>query len=283
MSNNNFYNQQPGGTFQYQQVPVAPPTYQDSFSHPPPGQYANSNPPQGYTPQSQGMAPKHLADFDDKSVRLGFLRKVYGILSLQLFVTFGISCIFLFQEDVKYYVQHSPGVLILAFVSTFVCLIVLACGGDIRKKSPYNIIFLGIFTLCEGYLIGAISTFYSANEVAVALGLTMITVLAVTIFACQTKIDFTLCGGFLFCALFMFILAGFFMMFFPSHTANLIYSIIGALIFVFYLLYDTQLMLGGDHSVAISPEEYIFAALNLYLDIINLFLYLLRILRELDR
>lgn len=42
-----------------------------------------------------------------------------------------------------------------------------------------------------------------------------------------------------------------------------------------YLVFDTQLMLGGKHRYALSPEEYIFAALNLYLDIINMFLYIL--------
>ena len=51
----------------------------------------------------------------------------------------------------------------------------------------------------------------------------------------------------------------------------------GALVFSLYLVYDTQLMLGGKHKHALSPEEYIFAALNLYLDIVNLFLYILAI------
>ena len=37
------------------------------------------------------------------------------------------------------------------------------------------------------------------------------------------------------------------------------------------------MMMGGKHKYALSPEEYIFAALNLYLDIINLFLYILAI------
>jgi len=38
------------------------------------------------------------------------------------------------------------------------------------------------------------------------------------------------------------------------------------------------MMMGGNHKFAISPEEYIFAAIALYLDIINIFLYILRIL-----
>ena len=36
-------------------------------------------------------------------------------------------------------------------------------------------------------------------------------------------------------------------------------------------------MMGGKHKYSLSPEEYIFSALNLYLDIVNLFLYLLQI------
>ena len=36
------------------------------------------------------------------------------------------------------------------------------------------------------------------------------------------------------------------------------------------------MMIGGDHKYSISPEEYIFAALAIYLDIINIFMYLLR-------
>lgn len=51
----------------------------------------------------------------------------------------------------------------------------------------------------------------------------------------------------------------------------------GAVIFSLYIIYDTQIMLGGNHKYSLSPEEYIFAALNLYLDIVNLFLYLLSI------
>ena len=55
------------------------------------------------------------------------------------------------------------------------------------------------------------------------------------------------------------------------------YAAVGALIFMVYIVYDTQLMMGGKHKYSIDPEEYIFAALNLYLDIINLFMYILAI------
>ena len=57
---------------------------------------------------------------------------------------------------------------------------------------------------------------------------------------------------------------------------NIIYSSLGAIIFSFYIVYDTQLIIGGKHKkYQYNQDEYIFAALNLYLDIINLFLYIL--------
>ena len=55
------------------------------------------------------------------------------------------------------------------------------------------------------------------------------------------------------------------------------YGSLGALVFSLYIVYDTQLMMGGKHKYALSPEEYIFAALNIYLDVVQLFMYILMI------
>ncbi|ROT84315.1 hypothetical protein C7M84_022498 [Penaeus vannamei] len=65
---------------------------------------------------------------------------------------------------------------------------------------------------------------------------------------------------------------------FQNRILNIVYSSVGALLFSFYLVFDTQLMIGGNHKFSISPEEYVFAALTLYLDIINIFTYILSII-----
>ena len=62
---------------------------------------------------------------------------------------------------------------------------------------------------------------------------------------------------------------------FENGAWNVFFSVI---IFFQYLVYDTQIMMGGGKMYSISPEEYIFAALNLYLDIVNLFLYILQLI-----
>jgi len=68
------------------------------------------------------------------------------------------------------------------------------------------------------------------------------------------------------------IIAGFMQIFFQSELMDLAISIGGAVLFSLFIIFDTSMMM---HKL--SPEEYILASINLYLDIINLFIYLLRI------
>lgn len=165
----------------------------------------------------------------------------------------------------------------VAMVMTFVCLIALGCCPGVRRTFPMNFIFLGIFTVCEGFLLGVVACRYSTNTVLIATGICAVVVLSLTIFAFQTKIDFTMCGGFLFVAVIVLMCFGFAMIFWRNSVAYLVYSCLGALIFSMYIVFDTQLMLGGKHKYSISPEEHIFAALNLYLDIVQLFMFILSI------
>lgn len=69
--------------------------------------------------------------------------------------------------------------------------------------------------------------------------------------------------------------------FYRGEFFNFILACAGAAIFSMYIIYDLQ-MIVGDRKLKISEEEYIFAALNLYVDIIRIFMELLKILRYLN-
>ena len=76
----------------------------------------------------------------------------------------------------------------------------------------------------------------------------------------QTKWDFTAMGGILICLLCGLMIFGIVMIFIPySKYMQMVYGGAGAILFSFYLVYDTQMMMGGDHKYSISPEEYVFA------------------------
>jgi FtsH-binding integral membrane protein len=85
-------------------------------------------------------------------------------------------------------------------------------------------------------------------------------------------------GGILFVGLLILMIFGIVAIFIPGRILTLVYASLGALLFCFYLVYDIQLMMGGKHKYSISPEEYIFASLNLYIDIVNIFMYILMII-----
>ena len=93
---------------------------------------------------------------------------------------------------------------------------------------------------------------------------------------------FTASGGMLFSLLFLLIAAGVLGMFVQASWFSIALSAGGALLFSCYIVADVQLAMGG-HKVALSPDEYVFCSLNIYLDVINLFLQLLRLLDSLNR
>lgn len=231
-----------------------------------------------YDSEGGGLLSSGAEAFSEASVRRGFMRKVYGILSLQLLVTSAIAGIF-FIEPVRLYAQSNSWIFFVAMIPLFGSMIALVCCNDVRRKSPGNLICLGIFTLAQGVLLGAAVSVYNVNEIMMALGITVIVVLGLTLFALQTKVDFTACGGILLVGLLCLMMFGFFVWIFPSNSVvNIVYASLGAFIFGIYIIFDTQMMMGGKHKYALDPEEYIFASLNLYLDIINLFLFILQII-----
>uniref|UniRef100_A0A3B4YZG6 Zgc:110410 n=1 Tax=Stegastes partitus TaxID=144197 RepID=A0A3B4YZG6_9TELE len=133
------------------------------------------------------------------------------------------------------------------------------------------------------FTIGIICAFlywrFEAEAVLWAVGATALVSFSLSVFAMQSKWDFTTASGSLW--VFGWTLLSFALLcaILRSQYAYITYACLGTLLFSLYLVFDTQLILGGKHrKYEVSPEEYIFAALNLYLDIVSLFLLLLQLI-----
>ncbi|KAI9676121.1 MAG: hypothetical protein M1817_000866 [Caeruleum heppii] len=206
-------------------------------------------------------------------IRMQFVRKVYAILTVQLLATTVLSSISFFSSGYKHWIRSNQWMMWLSLFGAIGFMLLTFWK---RKSYPTNLVFLGGFTLLEAYSISVIVSFYSARIVLQALVLTLGIFVALTLFACQTKYDFTSWMPYLFGGLWALILFGFTAAFFPyNSTAELIYGCAAALLFSGYILVDTQLIMRRYH-----VEEEIAAAISLYLDIINLFLAILRILNS---
>ncbi|NXV92786.1 LFG3 protein, partial [Calonectris borealis] len=225
-------------------------------------------------------SPFQSGDWDDRKVRHTFVRKVYAIISLQLLVTVGIIAVFTFVSPVRSFVQRNVAIYYASYAVFLVTYLVLACCEGPRRRFPWNIILLSIFTLAMGLMTGTIASMYRTNAVLIAMIITAIVAIIITIFCFQTKARRGTCpalpwGG-------QARGAGH-----PAHPArvpfpaqvawlHMLYAAIGAIAFTLFLAYDTQLVLGNRKNT-LSPEEYIYGALTIYTDIIYIFTFLLQI------
>lgn len=216
------------------------------------------------------------SSFGDEAVRKGFIRKVYAILITMLTLTFAIVILFTGVPTLRQWGQSLTAlvVLVVLWITIFVLLIVLICNESLRRTHPTNIILLAAFTLLMSFALGITATQTKPFIVLIAVGITLAITIALTLFAFQTKYDFTVFSGILFCFLISLLLFGFLVIIFRSRILYLVYATLGALIISCYIVIDTQMMMSGK-TVSLSPEEYIFAALNLYIDVVTLFSFIL--------
>ncbi|XP_063811509.1 LOW QUALITY PROTEIN: protein lifeguard 1-like [Pseudophryne corroboree] len=215
--------------------------------------------------------------WDDKNIRRAFIRKVFLVLTAQLLVTFAFVAVFTFVDEVQTYVQKNTWTYYLSYAVFFCSLIALSCCGDFRRRHPWNLVALSILTLSLSYMVGMIASFYDTEAVIMALGITAAVCFTVVLFSLQTKYDFTSCMGVLMVSLVVLLIFSILCIFIRNKIMQIVYAALGALLFTCFLAVDTQMIL-GNKQLSLSPEEYVFAALNLYTDIINIFLYILAII-----
>ncbi|NWY42958.1 LFG4 protein, partial [Sylvia atricapilla] len=209
-------------------------------------------------------------------IRMAFLRKVYSILSVQVLLTTVTSAVFLYSTGVQAFVHERPALLLLSGFGSLAVIVALTL---YRHQHPVNLYLLfGFCSLIDRLLFLLTVSFYDVSVVLQAFILTTAVFLGLTAYTLQSKRDFSKFGAGLFACLWILIFSGFLRLFFYSETIELVFAAAGALLFCGFIIYDTHLLM---HKL--SPEEYILASINLYLDIINLFLHLLRFLEAFNK
>ncbi|KAM4581014.1 protein lifeguard 1 [Odontesthes bonariensis] len=218
------------------------------------------------------------SDFSDAAIRKGFIRKVYLTLMIQLLLTVGIVCAFLYWNTLRRWVLDNYWFSYSMMSVTVVLILVLSCCDNIRRQVPLNFIALGLFTIAEGLMLGSVAAYFEAEAVMWAVGATAFVSFGMSLFAMQSKWDFTAGAGCIWALGWSLISFALLCAILRSQYLYIMYACLGTVLFSLYLVFDTQLILGGKHrKYEISPEEYIFAALNLYLDIVILFTLLLQL------
>ncbi|GLT45697.1 hypothetical protein SLA2020_195110 [Shorea laevis] len=214
----------------------------------------------------------------ENQLRWGFIRKVYGILAAQILLTTVVSATVVFSTPVNDLLRDNSGVLLFLCFLPFILIWPLHI---YHQKHPVNLIILGLFTASLSLTVGVSCANTDGRIVLEALILTTAVVSSLTgytFWASKKGKDFSFLAPILFTGLMILILTSFIQMFFPlGPTSVAVYGGISALIFCGYIVYDTDNLIKR-----FTYDDYILASATLYLDVLNLFISILRVLRSAD-
>ncbi|GAB2226381.1 hypothetical protein Droror1_Dr00022185 [Drosera rotundifolia] len=227
---------------------------------------------------SQALYPMML---EPPELRWAFIRKIYIIVAIQLIATIAVAAtVVTFHPIARFFVSTPAGVVVYIVIA-ITPFIVLCPLYFYHQKHPVNFFLLGIFTISLAFTVGLSCAFTSGRIILEAVILTAVVVVSLTLYtfwAARRGHDFSFLGPFLFGALLVLIVFGLIQAFFPlGKFSVMVFGLLASIIFCGYIVYDTDNLIKR-----YSYDEYIWAAVALYLDIINLFLVLLTVLQEAD-
>ncbi|PIA45042.1 hypothetical protein AQUCO_01700533v1 [Aquilegia coerulea] len=230
---------------------------------------------------SSTSRPLYPVMLESPELRWSFIRKVYSIISLQLLLTIAVASVVVTVRPVAHFFVSSGAGLALYIVVIILPFIVLCPLSYYYQRHPVNLLLLTLFTTSLAFAVGLTCAFTKGEIILESAILTAVVVISLTLYtfwAARRGHDFNFLGPFLFGAIMVLIVFAFIQILFPlGRISYMIYGGLASIIFCGYIIYDTDNLIKR-----YSYDEYVWAAVSLYLDIINLFLSLLTIFRAAD-
>ncbi|MBF0178250.1 MAG: Bax inhibitor-1/YccA family protein [Magnetococcales bacterium] len=199
---------------------------------------------------------------DVKDSAVEYLKQVYALLAASLVMAVASGYVGMYTP----FAFEHPILLLVIEVGVFFLALKI-------KNTPTLFLFAAI----SGFTIGPVIAVYVGSGlsgvVGQAMSLTAAIFVGMTFYAMTTRRDLSMMGTFLFAGLIVLLVGSLLNMFFHSSAMGFALSAAGALIFSLYIAWETQSL--KENPWAVKPQE---AALSMYLNVINLFLSLLRLL-----
>ncbi|MDL2285256.1 Bax inhibitor-1/YccA family protein [Desulfovibrio sp. OttesenSCG-928-F07] len=211
-----------------------------------------------------------------------FLQGVYGWMAVGLLFT-ALTSLFVASSPTILSIIFGQGILVPAVLMIAQFGIVIAISAALPRLSHNMVTGLFIaYSALTGLTLSVVWLVYPLDIVLKAFISASATFAAMSIYGLVTKRDLTSMGSFMTVGLFGIIIAMLVNFFFKSPALDYAICFIGVIVFLGLTAYDTQKLrnmgLNAPHDDALAMRRgTIFGALTLYLDFINLFLFLLRI------
>ncbi|CAL5066831.1 unnamed protein product [Urochloa decumbens] len=209
---------------------------------------------------------------ESPALRWAFIRKVYALVAMQLAATVAVASAVYFVPDIgRFFAARTPASL-AAFVAIIVApLILLVPMVLLRKRHPLNLILLALYTVSMSCAVGLVCLSRKGIILIEAAALTLVVVLGLTLYtfwAAKRGHDLRFLGPFLAAACLILMLYWIAQTLLPmGSVATTVYGCLAALVFSGFLIYDTDNLIKRH-----GYDEYVTAAICLYLDTVNIFM-----------
>lgn len=220
---------------------------------------------------------------DDATIQIRiktYLSKVYTWMAVSMLLTAGTSVYVANDMDLlTWSVSH----MWLLFIGTLGVVLVMSFGRNALSATTLGTLFL-VFSAMEGLCLAPILSMYDIHSIGITFACTAGMFGGMAFYGATTKRNLGALRSFLFMALLGLIIAGVANAFWGNGTADLVISVIGVLVFSVFTAYDMQKLIHEGVYVEgeVRSKAAVLGALGLYLDFLNLFLYLLRLLGNRD-
>lgn len=224
-------------------------------------------------------------DFDSSYAQAGltlnqYVARTFGWMFVGLMITFLLAAV-LAMTGAVVYLFVNPYIPMVLLIAELVVVLVLSAGILKRPVGVTRVLF-AVYSILNGIVFSAYFVIYDVANLVVIFGLTALFFGAFSLYGRFTKTDLSKLRPLLIGGLIFLLIAGLLTMFLNLSSMERIICMVGIVVFLCFTAYDVQKIKAnyeyfyGD--AVLLQKASIYSALQLYLDFINLFLYMLRFL-----
>ena len=238
----------------------------------------------GMQGQNRIVLEEHSGEFEARSAL--YLAKVMGWMCVGLLTTVVAAMAVLSIEGLQIMIFNAGPGIMLIFIAQFALVIALSAGIGRMSPATATVMFMA-YSALTGFTLSVLVFVSDMGSLVLAFATTTCVFLVMSVYGFVTKKDLTQIGRLAFFGLIGIIIAGIVNLFLGSSMMDFGITVIGVVVFIGLIAYDTQNIKGlYQNAIMRGHDEYsdevrklaIIGALKLYLDFINLFIMLLRLL-----
>ena len=228
-------------------------------------------------PQGQYAGPTVIARADIDPGLRAYMQRVFGMMGLGLGIT-GLVAYLVAQSPAMIQAIYGSPLMWVVFLAPVVMAFIFGMRIKTMRATTAQVLFW-VFSGVMGLSLASIFLVYTGESITRTFFIAAATFAATALYGYTTKRDLTGIGSLLFMGLIGIIVASLVNLFLASSALHWTISILGVLIFTGLTAHDSQKIKGmysEDDGAEIGTKKAVMGALNLYMDFINLFLFLLQ-------